>query len=390
LNVVRKAARASVVVLLVTACSGTHAKEATFRGAGTDVVSATTKGIGFSVPTFPFLSRPEQIAWLKDFRALGITWIRIDVTWAVVQPTRAGPYNWARYNTAIAEADRYGIHVDAQADFSAPWASAPGCHAAYAKCQPANPRLYAAYAAAIARHFGHGISAEEIWNEPNNVAFWHPAPDPAFYASMLKDAYIAIKAVDPQMIVVSGGLAPEPDNGTDISARTFAEDMLRDGAKGYFNAFGYHPYSFPALPDQYEPWSAWSQMAQTRPSIRSIMAANGDGGTPIWITEVGAPTAGPGGAAGCTGAAGTVGRADHDSQCRQAVAIAQVVRDERSLCWLGPAFIYSFQDLGTDQASQRDSFGVRTAAGRAKASYFALKRGIAATVRTKDRCAQAK
>lgn len=347
---------ASVVVLLATACGGVHAGGRPARA----LVRSTAKGIGFSVPTFPWLSRSEQVRWLKDFLALGITWIRFDVTWAVVRPTRAGSYNWARYDTAVAEADRYGIHVDAEAVFSTPWANAPGCRAADAKCQPASPRLYAMYAAAIARHFGHRVSAEEIWNEPNNVAFWHPAPDPAFYVRMLKDAYVAIKAADPQMIVVSGGLAPEPDNGTDISARTFAEDMFKYGAKAYFDAFGYHPYSFPALPDQYEPWSAWSQMAETRPSIRSIMTANGKAAIPIWITEVGAPTGGP----------------RHDSQLLQAAAITQVVRNERSLSWLGPAFIYSFKDLGTSQAQAQDFFGVMTARGSPKSSYLALKRAI--------------
>lgn len=377
----RKIAAASVVLLLATACTGVRkggtGEKVAFRGGGTDVIDATAKGIGFSVPTFPWLSRSEQFIWLRDFRALGITWIRLQITWAVVQPARAGPYDWARYDRAVAEADAYGIHVDAQANFSTPWANAPGCHAADAKCQPASPRLYATYAAAIARHFGHGISAEEIWNEPNNVAFWHPAPNPAFYVRMLKDSYLAIKAVDPQMIVVSGGLAPEPDNGTDISARTFAEDMFRDGAKGYFDAFGYHPYSYPALPDQYEPWSAWSQMAQTRPSIRSIMTANGDAASPIWITEVGAPTGGPGQAAPCSESAPGVPRADHDSQCLQAAAITQVVRNERSLRWLGPAFIYSFQDLGTNQSHEDDFFGVLTARGSAKTSYHALGRAIA-------------
>lgn len=375
----RTLAKAGVVVLVATACAGVRPTGAkvTFHGGGTDVISATAKGIGFSVPTFPWISRSEQISWLKDFRALGITWIRFDVTWAVVQPARDGPDNWTRYNTAVAEADSYGIHVDAEAVFSTPWANAPGCHAAYATCQPASPRLYATYAAAIARHFGHGISAEEIWNEPNNVTFWHPAPDPAFYVQMLKDAYTAIKAVDPQMIVVSGGLAPEPDNDKDISARTFAEDMFKYGAKGYLDAFGYHPYSFPALPDQYEAWSAWSQMAQTSPSIRSIMTASGDAASPIWITEVGAPTGGPGNAAPCTAGSPAVPRAGHDSQCLQAATITQVVRNERSLGWLGPAFIYSFQDLGSNQAQQPDFFGVLTAQGSAKPSYLALKRATA-------------
>ena len=378
------------VILLACGCTGGQApgrpakhgaEPVTFRGPGTVAVTPDAKGIGFSVPVFPMLSHREQIAWLADFKALGISWIRINITWAIVQPTRTSSYNWSRYNAAVAEADAYGIHVDAQADFSAPWARSPGCAPTQTLCQPASPTLYARYAAAIARHFGDGISAEEIWNEPNSVRFWHPRPNPGFYVRMLKAAYVAIKAVDPRLIVVSGGLAPEMDNGTDISALTFAEDMYRDGAKGFFNAFGYHPYSFPYLPDQYRPWSAWSQMAQTRPSIRSIMTAHGDAATPIWITEVGAPTGGPGAAAGCGPGVRFAASERHDSQCLQAAEITQVVQNEESADWLGPAFIYSFQDLGTDEGNLHDFFGLRTAYGTDKSSYFALKRALAARSR---------
>ena len=382
----RKACAAGIAVLVApliigTACSGVRAggrggtsPGSGFSGGGTTVVAPSAKGIGFSVPTFPWLSRTEQLAWLKDFRRLGISWIRFGITWAVVQPVKHGPYHWARYDRAVAEADAAGIHVDAQADFSARWAETRGCRAAYEECQPSSPRLFAVYAGAIARHFGHGVSAEEIWNEPNNVTFWHPAPNPRFYVRMLRDSYRAIKAADPQMVVVSGGLAPERGDGTGIPALTFARDLFRYGAKGYFDALGDHPYSYPALPDQYEPWSAWSQLAQTTPSLRSVLAANGETSVPVWLTEVGAPTGGPGPAVGCDVTARDVPRTGHDSPCLQAEAVTQVVRNERSLPWAGPAFLYSFQDLGTDQRRPGDFFGIVTAQGKAKPSYAALRR----------------
>jgi polysaccharide biosynthesis protein PslG len=334
------------------------------------------KGIGFSVPAFPSLSQAQQIAWLKDFRALGITWIRVNITWAIVQPAR-GPYNWAVYDRAVDEADAYGIRVDAQATYSAPWAVGPGCAPQTTECQPASAQLYAAYAGAIARHFGSKISAEEIWNEPNSVAFWRPAPNPAFYVQMLKDSYVAIKAADPRMIVVSGGLAAVGSNGANIPPVTFTRDMYQDGAKGYFNALGDHPYSYPAVPSQYKSWSGWSQMAQTSPSIRSVMAAYGDAATPVWITEVGAPTDGPGVAAGCGNDGHFVAHEDYMDQCLQAQELTQVVYYERSLSWLGPAFIYSFQDLGTNPDSQHNFFGIRTASGVRKQSYGALRQAIA-------------
>jgi hypothetical protein len=194
-----------------------------------------------------------------------------------------------------------------------------------------------------ARYKPKGVGIFEIWNEPNNAIFWQPKPNPAAYTADLVAAYAAIKRVDPSAFVISGGLAPEPNDGTNISAIDFLKAMYADGAKGHFDALGFHPYSFPALPDTYEQWSAWSQMAQTDPSIRSVMTSNGDSGKSIWITEFGAPSSGPGG----------IGQAAQANQLTQAIAFA------KKTSWIGALYIYSWQDDGTDP-DQRPGL-VRTA-----------------------------
>jgi hypothetical protein len=135
----------------------------------------------------------------------------------------------------------------------------------------------------------------EIWNEPNNEVFWQPDPNPAAYTADFVAAYRAIKAVDPSASVISTGLAPLATQGGNYNPIDFLKAMYADGARGNFDALGYHAYSYPALPDNYEPWSGWSQMAQASPSVRSVMTSHDDGAKPIWITEVGAPSGGPGG-----------------------------------------------------------------------------------------------
>lgn len=345
---------------------------------GSGLPSATTKGIGLSVPTFPSLSQSQQVAWLQDFKTLGVTWMRIDIKWSKIQPTGPSTYDWSEYDAAINEANTYGIHVDGEIDYATPWATNPStCPAtANSRCQPSYPTLYATYAAAVVRHFGDKLGAVEIWNEPNNVTFWQPAPNPAFYSTMLRDAYSAIKVADPRMVVISAGLAPEPNNGTDIAPITFTQAMYQHGAKGYFDAFGDHPYSYPATPSEYEPWSGWSQMAATNPSIRSIMTANGDAATPVWTTEVGAPTNGPGVAITC-GATTFPKPPFYDSQCVQAENISQVVQAEAANQWMGPAFIYSYEDLSNDTSDLHNFFGIREFDGTPKQSYSTLQQAIA-------------
>jgi hypothetical protein len=196
----------------------------------------------------------------------------------------------------------------------------------------------------------------EIWNEPNNAGFWSPKPDPAAYTADLKAAYAAIKHADRSAFVISGGLAPETNDGTNIAPVTFLQDMYAHGAKGSFDALGYHPYSYPALPAAVEPWSGWSQMNQTTPSIRSVMTSHGDAAKQIWITEVGAPSSGPDG----------VGQKGEANDMTQAIASTE------STSWIGGLYLYSWQDEGTGTGNDQDWFGLVTAAGAHKAAYTAV------------------
>lgn len=169
-------------------------------------------------------------------------------------------------------------------------------------------------------------------------------------------AYSAIKAVDPSAFIISGGLAPEATDGTNYSPVDFLKALYADGAKGGFDALGYHPYCFPAFPDNYEPWSAWSQMTQTNPSIRSIMANNGDAGKPIWITEFGAPSSGPSG----VGAAA------------QSRALYQAINYVKKLDWVGALYIYTWQDTVTGPSID-NGFGLLASNGSPKSAHSTVE-----------------
>jgi polysaccharide biosynthesis protein PslG len=246
--------------------------------------------------------------------------------------------------------------VDLIIDGCPAWAAAAGTGGDVSP-PPASAAQYAAFAARVAgRYAPEGVRMFEIWNEPNNAEFWSPRADPAAYTADLKAAYASIKAVDPSAWVISGGLAPELNDRTNIAAVTFLQAMYADGAKGSFDAVGDHPYSYPALPDTYEPWSGWSQMAQTSPSLRSVMTSYGDAAKQIWITEVGAPAGGPGGV----------------SEAAQATALTQAIKDARTTSWIGGIYLYTWQDGGTDPDSYKDWFGLLTVGGTPKPAYAAV------------------
>jgi hypothetical protein len=159
--------------------------------------------------------------------------------------------------------------------------------------------------------------------------------------------------------VVSGGLSPATNGDGNIDPRTFLQAMYANGAKGYFDALGHHPYCFPAAPGDAENWSAWYQMYGTSTSLRGTMVANGDGGKKIWATEFGYPTNGP---------AGTyVSEATHAQHIKAAYELFN------SYSWAGPLFTYASRDKGTDTSSRYNFYGLTRYDFSAKPAFAAFQ-----------------
>jgi hypothetical protein len=317
----------------------------------TSTSAQVTVGPGMAEPELLAESAPVQQAQLADMRDnLHITSIRIDANWEYVQYAGPDTFDWTQYDQLVRSVRAEGMSIDFLIDGTASWASASGALFA----QPSDPGQFGMWASEVAARYGSGgPTTYEIWNEPNSAQFWQPAPDPAAYTADLTAAYQAIKAVQPHEMVISGGLAPESNDGTDINAVTFLQDMYADGAGGSFDAVGYHPYSYPALPDSPEPWSGWTQLTGTAPSIRSVMSDNGDSGKQVWLTEVGWPT-------------DTTSLTGVDGDSAQAAEITQVLAFALDNPWVGPVYWFSYQD-GAD-----GPFGLVTSDGTTKPAYAVL------------------
>jgi len=309
-----------------------------------------------SVPDLIEQTPATQAAWLAGIKSLGLTSVRIGANWAWIQYGGPTSYDWAALDQEVAAVRAAGLSIDMIIIGAPPWAAVSSV--AYdSSPQPADPATFGAFAAAVAARYGpQGVRDYEIWNEPNNIAFWQPTPNPAAYTADLVASYHDIKAVDPSAVVITGGLAPEANDGTNINEVTFLQDMYADGAKGSFDAVGDHPYSYPALPDTYEPWSGWSQMSQTPVSIESVLAANGDSGKPLWLTEVGAPTGGP----------------DNVGTAAQAEELTQAIANAKATSSIAGLYIFTYEDIGTDPSNDGDWFGLVAANGTPKPSYAAV------------------
>ena len=141
-----------------------------------------------------------------------------------------------------------------------------------------------------------------------------------------------IKQADPQATVISGGLSPAENLGGRIAPLDYLASMYQSGARDYFDALGYHPFSYPALPSEVLAWSNWSQMSDLSPSVRNIMIDNGDGDKQVWATEYGVPTDG----------------LDNVSETLQALAYRDVFQQMNNKPWLATLFFHTYRDYPND------------------------------------------
>ena len=337
--------------------------------------SGPRASVGISVgATLYGLSNTALDARLDDLVSLGITWLRFDIDWSGVQHTSSTRFDWADTDRIVAHARARNLDLLPVLAFTPAWARVVDCNSD--KCHPDSSSSFATFAAAAAtRYGGQGVHAWEIWNEPNISQFWLPRPDAGDYVVLLKAAYQSIKNVDPAATIVTGSLASTATEGSAISQLDFLEELYAAGAAGNFDAVGYHPYSFPVLPSQYQSWNAWSKMSETSRNFRSIMSANGDAYKKIWITEYGAPTDGPGIIATVDGFnAGT--HPDHVTEDLQARMVTNSVNTLTSYSWAGPLFWYTYKDSGTDPADAENFYGLLRRDGSKKPAYDALRQAL--------------
>jgi hypothetical protein len=354
-------ARSLVAAALVACIAAGCASRAT------DGFGAPRSRIGIAAAgDFQAFSPSERARYLDQVKALGASWIRIDLYWSIVQRRGPASYDWRGFDGAVRAARRRGLAVLGVLLFTPRWARTPGTTD---RTPPRNPADFGSFAYRAAKHYrAFGVRAYEIWNEPNIADFWAPGPDPAGYTRLLEQAYRGIKRADPHATVVSAGLSPSATYGVSdpqhMNPLTFLEQMYANGARASMDAVGWHPYNFPEG-FAYHPGSAWSQMAATTPSARSIMRANGDAKKKIWATEWGAPTG-----------ASTKSLSEAEQARLVTISLARFT----AWRWAGPTFLYSLRDTGTNAADVEQNFGLVRNNWSKKPAYDAFRR-IAATQR---------
>lgn len=300
----------------------------------------STQQVGVADAYLYTLDQTQLVSQLNEIRSLGVTDLRIVVPWIYIQPTSSSTYNWAQMDNVINTAHSMGFNLTASITGNPVWDGTPLIGAP-------NPTSYATFAAAVAQRYAGQVSAYEVLNEPNAVEFMAPA-DPAVYTAILKAAYSAIKAVQPSATVIAGVLASLTTvPGLSVAPDQFVAQMYAAGAKGFFDALSFHPYSY-QLPFSAGVGIAGSPLEQVE-AMYALMVANGDAAKQIWATEYGNPTQ-PGGV----------------TQTQQAQMLQDFVTAWSKLSFAGPAFVYTAADLNSGFLLDENNLGLFTTSGLPK------------------------
>lgn len=233
----------------------------------------------YAVHTLPATDRSLALAQTAGFDTVVELF-----SWRNIEPTK-GEFHWESADAVVQGAAYYGLDLVVRLDQHPVWAS-PTTTALNAP--PQNFEDYAAFAHTVARRYRGVVLGYIVWNEPNLAIDWGgQAPDPAAYTALLKAAHLAIKAADPDALVVSAGLAPTNERSHNaMDDRLFLQAMYDAGAAPHFDILGAHPYGFAYEPDA--PAEAHDGLNLARvETLRAIMVANGDGDKPVWATEAG-------------------------------------------------------------------------------------------------------
>lgn len=126
----------------------------------------------------------------------------------------------------------------------------------------------------------------EIWNEPNGIWFWKPAPCAKDYVELVKQSSQLIRKNIPEAVIVGGSLAR-----LDLP---FADSLARYGIDKYVNVISFHPYNeFPEaiVRKMQVPVKTPVQYMEPDHSVYQLKELFEPKGVKVWQAECGYPSA---------------------------------------------------------------------------------------------------
>ena len=210
-------------------------------------------------------------------RSAGIDYVRSDFLWSSCEPTK-GLWDWSVFDAVIQAAETEGITILPILAYNSAYSG-----------KKAHEELdnWTEYVRQVVTRYKRHFKAVQVWNEENSGPFWNDAPNVQEYIPLLKVTYETVKAIDPNILVVLGGLAGRCDS--------YFKTLCTD-AKSWFDIVAFHPYNNNHEPSWEQSW--WDDIRGkdytpgSNGMIDEYLEVMNDTGVsrPVWITEVGYAT----------------------------------------------------------------------------------------------------
>ncbi len=314
---------------------------------------------------------------IAHMQTLGLRWVKIQMPWKEVEP-HPGNYQWGHWDNFVNAYHGAGIRILLSIPKAPDWAR-PADDDKSVEGPPSDPQVYANFVGQVATRYAGRVQAIEIWNEQN---LYYEAGGQGRvkvdqYMALLTAAYRTIKAVNPDLIVVSGAPtptgAPPPLAVDDI---LYLRQMYEQGLKHVSDAIGAHPSGFANAPDifftggDYDPNRGYDDhrsffYRNTMEAYRQLMLEFGDGNKAVWPTEFGWPVWRYWGDA-------RFEFAKDNTLEEQAWYIQRAFELGREWGWVGPMFLWNLDYAITAPETELANFSIITRQGVTPA-YEALR-----------------
>jgi hypothetical protein len=198
--------------------------------------------------------------------------------------------------------------------------------------KPRTPEAIAAfsgYAAFVAEHFKGRVRLYDLWNEWDAHTGGTTEGSADDYVALARSAYPAIKAANPDAVVLSGGISSLG------LGQGWVERFVALGGLKFVDAVSVHPYNFDRS-DASTPEAAIAVLER-------VHAATSSAGKSIYVTEMGYPA--------FTGNGGV-------SADAAALELTRFVLLASTRPYVAGVWWYCLRDQGTDRANKEHNFGV--------------------------------
>lgn len=244
---------------------------------------------------------------LDQVNQLGLQWIKQQISWKDLESTKGQP-NWDALDGIFAAASARNLKVLVSITNAPDWARSVTAGERHGP--PDDPQDFVNYVSAMLQRYKGAIHAVEVWNESNlSERGWY-APgglSAQGYMDLLIPTSAAIRAVDPNVIIISAAPAPTgvDDGVIAIDDFNYVRQLVGLGMLDHVDCVGAHSNGINLPPDiAYDegyndptarftgpfvnPDHSWS-FYSTLNGYHDIIVAAGRN-TPLCVTEFGWPS----------------------------------------------------------------------------------------------------